>query len=214
MTRTIVKVCGLTNEPDARAAAEAGADCLGFVLVPGTPRFVPPESLADFAPRLPSGVRLVGVFRDADESWMLDVARRCRLDVLQLHGHETTATAVRLASAGLTVWKAIALTDEDALERARAFAPHVEAILADAEKGGRPCRHDLAAALSRETTLLLAGGLTPANVAAAMATVRPAGVDVAGGVEATPGHKNHSLIRSFIEQVRAADTQQHKEHQP
>lgn len=214
MTRTLVKVCGLTNETDALAAAEAGADCLGFVLVPGTPRFVTPETLAEFAPRLPSGVRLIGVFRDADESWMLDAARRCRLDVIQLHGGETTATAARLAAAGLTVWKAIALTDAASLERARAFAPHVSAILADAEKGGRPCRHDLAAKLSRETTLLLAGGLTPANVAAAIAAARPAGVDVAGGVEATPGHKNHSLIRSFIEQVRAADTQQHKETQP
>lgn len=205
---TAVKVCGLANAPDALAAVQAGARYLGFVLVPGTPRHLALEQLADISAevrRAAPDVQLVGVFRQAPLDDIL--AAQAYLDIVQLHGDETPDQAQALRQCGLRLWKAMALIDEAAAQRALQWCPCVEALLVDAEKGGRkrPCRHDLAQKLAPRTTLILAGGLTPENVAGAIELVRPAVVDVASGVEDAPRQKNHQSIRDFFAEVRRAD---------
>ncbi len=196
-----IKICGLTSEADARFAAEAGADCLGFVFVPDSPRRIAPEALAAFVGRLPGDVCKVGVFADADEEEIEAVRQFCGLDVVQLHGRETRALADRLALGG-EVWKALALTGAEVLGEAAAYTGLT--LLADNERVGarRCCDHAAARALAASERLFLAGGLDAENVAAAIRAVRPYGVDAARGVESAPGRKDPGKIRAFIDAVR------------
>ena len=196
-----IKICGLTNEADARFAAEAGADFLGFVFAPSSPRRIAPEALAAFAGRLPPGAKKVGVFVDAEAGEIEAVRKMCGLDVVQLHGHETRALAERLAAGG-EVWKALALTGAEALDEASAFAGFT--LLADNERGGahRRCDHASARALASSARLFLAGGLDAGNVSEAIRAVRPYGVDAASGVESSPGVKDREKVRAFINAVK------------
>ncbi len=199
--RVRIKICGLTNEADARFAALAGADYLGFVFVPGSPRRIAPEELASFAGRLPGSARKVGVFVDADASEIEAVRRLCGLDVVQLHGHETRELADRLAAGG-EVWKALALTGPEALDEAEAFSGLT--LLADNERGGarRSCDHAVARGLAAQERLFLAGGLDAGNVTGAIRAVHPFGVDTARGVEYAPGRKDPDKVRAFINAVK------------
>lgn len=208
---TIVKICGTTNLEDALAAAEAGADLLGFILYPKSPRYVAPETIAEIVAEvravMPSPPRCVGVFVNTPPDEVLAVLAQTGLDLAQLHGDETVEALVALQGRG---FKAVRPTGpEDALTLAHAYATlGVNAgpdLLIDAYDayayGGTGQRADWGAAAvvaQRVPHLLLAGGLTPENVAAAVNAVKPWGVDVASGVEQSPGRKDHAKVRAFI----------------
>jgi phosphoribosylanthranilate isomerase len=213
----LVKICGITNVGDALAALAAGADFLGFVLVPGTPRQVTSGQAAAIIREIRACAvadrvtppRLVGVFQDASEAEIQTAVAECGFDVIQLHGDEPDSLVQRLGPE--RVWKMLPLrTPQDV---ARAAAHPASAVLADAVRGaqrggtGAVCDWELAAAVARQRRLVLAGGLTPENIAAAVAQVRPWAVDVGSGVEAAKGKKDHAKIQSLIQAVRRAGGQ-------
>ncbi|MFA4945867.1 MAG: phosphoribosylanthranilate isomerase [Lentisphaeria bacterium] len=204
----LVKICGITNLEDARTAVAAGADFLGFIFVPGTPRQVTPEQAAAVIGALRAEAktggkdlpRFVGVFRDAPLADILATAGRCGLDLIQLHGQEPPELARELGPE--RVWKALALRTPQEVEAATAWP--AAAVLADSPGGGtgQSCDWALAAALAARRRLVLAGGLTPENVAAAVREVRPWAVDVGSGVEAAKGKKDPAKVRAFVVQAR------------
>ncbi|WP_141610152.1 phosphoribosylanthranilate isomerase [Litorilinea aerophila] len=212
-----VKICGITNLADARVAMEAGADLLGFIFYPKSPRYVEPEEAAHIvaglrqehdAARLP---RFVGVFVNEPMGRVAALLAEIGLDYAQLHGDETPEQVASLPGHG---FKALRPADNRQAEaEAARFASLGPAdgprYLLDAYDpaayGGTGRRADwqVAASLARRYPgLLLAGGLTPANVATAVQAVAPWGVDVSSGVEAAPGRKDHDAVRAFIRQVR------------
>lgn len=209
---TQVKICGITNLEDACAAVEAGADLLGFVFYPPSPRYVAPEVVRDIAARLPrAGVTLVGVFVNESLGGVLRILDRAGLDLAQLSGDEPVELAAALtgrAYKGLRPRTAAELRAQAAAYGAGPGDARAPDLLVDAyhprHYGGTGQTTDwaTAAALARERRLLLAGGLTPENVAEAVRTVRPWGVDVSSGVEARPGRKDHAAVRQFIATVK------------
>lgn len=207
--RTAVKICGITNEDDARAAIEAGADVLGFNTWPGTKRRIVIEEHAAWIATLP--VVKIALLVNATPAEMAATAALPFIDALQLHGDEDTAECARAAALGKPFVKAIRARDAAAFASADGFS--TGHILLDAhvpgEFGGTGARVDVA--LVREfqvhhphLTLWLAGGLTPENVAAAVRAVCPRVVDVSSGVESAPGRKDFAKMRAFVEAVREA----------
>ena len=212
--KTEIKFCGLTRRGDIDCAIACGADYIGFILYPRSPRYVPPERLAALVRDLPARPLRVGVAVNAEPALLEDAIEAGQLDVIQFHGDESPA---QLAAFRLAVpWKAIPLGAPADLEYARAFA--VERLVADAAGArgrggtGERCDWKLAARLARERSIFLAGGLRPDNAAEAIRAVRPRGVDVSSGVESAPGQKNQQAMRAFAEAVRQADRElrQHK----
>ena len=206
-TRTWVKICGLTSNGDALAAVELGADAVGVVVYPASPRAVLPEQIPGIVAGVPAGVRVYALFVNPTAELVRGVIAGGGINRLQFHGDEA---AEFCASFGLPYMKAIrvggstdqhtastaagAATRASLLARINAY-PEAEAILLDSFAPGAPggtgkqfdwhCARGLQAQLSQP--LILAGGLNATNVAAAIALVQPAGVDVSSGVEATPG---------------------------
>lgn len=203
-----IKICGLTNVDDARCALEAGADCLGFVLAPRSPRYLAPEKLEALCGQLPAHACTVGVFVDAPLAEIRRIVLACRLDIVQLHGDEPLTEADALRAGGCRIWRSWRLqrpADVAAAERFPADAVLVDSSSAQARGGtGKLADWNLAAQLARQCRVMLAGGLTPQNVRAAIHRVRPFGVDVSSGVEASPGRKAHAKIREFVAAARAA----------
>jgi phosphoribosylanthranilate isomerase len=203
---TRVKICGITSAEDARVAVEAGADALGFVFVPGTPRFVPPEVAERIVGGLPPFVTAVGVFVDQPLDEVLGISTRCGLHAVQLHGDEPEEFSRRLP---LTVIKALRVRDSESLRPIATYPAH--AFLLDAfvegQAGGTgsPVSWDLASQATGHALIILSGGLRPENVGQAIRRVRPYGVDVSSGVEEAPGRKDHKKVREFIAAVRRAD---------
>jgi phosphoribosylanthranilate isomerase len=199
-----VKVCGLTNLDDARAAADAGAAALGFNFYRQSPRWVSPEVAAEIVSRLPPTVCSVGVFVDASREWIGSIVAHVGLAALQFHGDETPAFCQGWPQ---KVVKAIRVHGRQAAATARAY--DVDFILADASVtglfGGTGQRIDLEflEGFDRQR-LILAGGLTPENVAEVVRAVRPFAVDVASGVERAPGRKDWARMRRFIARAHAA----------
>jgi phosphoribosylanthranilate isomerase len=218
-SRTRVKICGLTALADALCAAEAGADFLGFVLYPRSPRFVTPDQVAVIVAGVRrhlglDALRFVGVFVDEPVERVRATLDRAGLDLAQLHGSEPPAALAALPG---RAFKAIRPQNRAEAEAALVtYTPPTgpgpfPGLLLDAYHpdrfGGTGLAADwaLAADLARRTRLLLAGGLAPENVADAIARVLPWGVDVSSGVEHSPGVKDHDRVRAFIQAVRAAD---------
>jgi phosphoribosylanthranilate isomerase len=203
----IVKICGITRLEDARAAVDAGATALGFVFWPDSPRFVDPFCARAIAASLPPFVTTVGVFVDQPAAYVSGVASLVPLSAVQLHGRETPKMA---AAIGRPVIKAVTLGDGD-LDR---WPPHVMLLLDvhdPVKRGGtgRTIDWGAAAAVAATRPVLLAGGLTPENVAEAIARVRPHGVDVSSGVEQSPGIKNHERVRALLRSIHAVDAINH-----
>ena len=204
MTR--VKICGITSAEDAAATIEAGADALGFVFVPGTPRVVHLDVAERIVKDLPPFVTTVGVFVDPSLEDVLRIADRCRLRAVQLHGNEPEAFIRRIP---FTVIKAIRVRDAQDLRPIGMYP--AQAFLLDAfvegQAGGTgiPISWELARQAVGKAPIILSGGLKPATVAQAIRTVRPYGVDVSSGVERSPGLKDHKKVREFIAAVREAD---------
>src|SRR5574337_195477 len=201
-----IKICGITSREDALAAVEAGADALGFIFVEGTPRYVEPEAAAAIAALMPPFVATVGVFIDRTPEEIEQIVRGSGLSLAQLHGQESPGTCAHLR---VPFIKAIRVRGEQDLEalhiypQARAFL--LDTYVADRPGGtGRTFPWEIAAKAARQTRVILSGGLTPDNVALAVTQVRPYGIDVCSGVEASPGRKDHHKVRELIEQARKA----------
>jgi phosphoribosylanthranilate isomerase len=215
--RTRVKICGITRPEYARAAAEAGADAIGLVFAE-SPRTVTVAEAARIVDALPPWVMSIGVFVDQPAAMIRTVAEEVGLGAVQLHGDESPEAAADLGR--LKVIKALAVSSEADVAAARRWRDQatrlgrtpdaylVDARVADGPRGGtgRTADWDLAARMIAEgfEPLILAGGLTPANVAAAIATVRPWGVDTSSGVETEPGLKSVEKIEAFVAAARRA----------
>ena len=212
-----IKVCGLTTLEDARRAAEAGADFLGFVFYPRSPRFVRPERVAAITAALRAefgadAPRFVGVFVDAPAEEVRAVLDAAGLDLAQLHGREPPALVEALHPRAFKALRPRSPEEAEAMaEVYRAALPDAATLpqlLVDAyhpiRPGGTGLRADwgIARELARRFRLLLAGGLTPENVGEAIVQVRPWGVDVSSGVERSKGLKDPAKLRAFVEAVR------------
>jgi len=192
----LLKICGITRKEDLFAAQKAGADYAGFILVPGSPRCLDPETARELIRS--ADCASVCVVRDMPLAELNDAIAFLHPDIVQLHGAETPEYAARIA--GAEVWKAVRMESEADLREALAFP--CSRIVADSGGGtGRPCRWDLASRLAAERSVFLAGGITPENVREAIRTVRPAGIDVSGGVETSPGIKDHKKIQLLAERI-------------
>jgi phosphoribosylanthranilate isomerase len=194
-----VKICGITRLEDALEAVRLGADALGYNFWPGSKRFIAPASARAIIARLPPLVTSVGVFVDPSHDEATAAAAISGVQVLQLHGAESPLFCRSFQS---PVLKAVAVGGPEALAAAEPFAG-LPGLLLDAPAtghggSGRTCHWPTARLLAERGPVILAGGLTPGNVAEAIAAVRPYGVDVASGVESSPGLKDHQLLARFI----------------
>lgn len=213
-----IKFCGLTRLEDAVAAIQAGADMLGFNFFPKSPRYLAPADCASFVDRLRSGmsgthqyIQFVGVFVNTAPQEIDAIMERCHLDLAQLSGDEMAADVDQL---GGRAFKAIRSDGRQTLAQIGTAYPlctKPPALLVDAASpglyGGSGHLADWAQAeaLARRAPILLAGGLTPSNVAEAVQAVQPWGVDVASGIEDSPGVKNHLKMVDFVQAVRALE---------
>ena len=199
-----IKICGITNPEDARLASELGADALGFIFHAASPRRVAPEAAREIIRQLPPLVLSVGVFVDEEAAVVRELAARVGLDWVQLHGRESPEYCVSL---GRRVLKGFRIENESSLGALAAYRDAVQAFLLDTYKAGQAggtgetFDWKLARRAQEFGPIVLAGGLTPANVAQAIEVARPQAVDVASGVEAAPGKKDPEKLRAFFEKV-------------
>lgn len=208
--RLFVKICGITSAEDALVAARAGADAIGLVFWEGSPRRVDLAQARRISDALPPFVLRVGVFVDASREVLGHAVEEVGLDLLQLHGEEPPETLAELPRRAL---KAVRVGDgfspQDALRyERRAAGILLDTSLPGAPPGGTGRSFDWTRARAvREHVrfLMLAGGLTPENVAGAIEVVGPDGVDVSSGVETAPGRKDPERVRAFVEAVRGLE---------
>lgn len=215
MTGVQVKICGVNDAAAARAAAEAGADMVGFMFYPPSPRAVTPERAAELARELPAGVLRVAVLVDPDDSLVDSVVASGVIDLLQLHGRETPARVAAIrARAGLPVMKVLSVADKADVEAARAYEEVADRIMFDARPpkdmagalpGGNAVAFDwnLLAGLVLSVPWTLAGGLNAGNVADAIRLTGAPAVDTSSGVEERPGVKDPERIRAFVAAAKA-----------
>ncbi len=209
---TQVKICGLNDAEGYDAAVAAGANHVGFVFYPPSPRAVSPAQAAALASRHPGGPRRVGLLVDASDAEIEAILAAVPLDILQLHGEETPARATALRQRfGLPVMKALGIAEAADLALLDSYAPAVDMFLLDAKPpqgaslpGGNATSFDwsLLAGRTIPRPWLLAGGLTAANVGAAIALSGAPGVDVSSGVERARGVKDPALIEAFVRAAR------------
>jgi len=206
-----VKICGITNAEDAAIVVEVGAEAVGFVFHRKSPRAVEPALVKQIVATLPPLVTPVGVFVNEDVATVRAIMDNCGLALAQLHGDETAVYCQELAR---PVMKALRLKDRGsflALAEFQGLAA-VRGFVLDtfSEKAyggtGEVTHWGLAAEAAKSAMILLAGGLTPENVAEAIRTVHPYGVDVSSGVESVPGKKDHGKVRAFLHAVRVVSS--------
>jgi phosphoribosylanthranilate isomerase len=210
---TRVKICGVNDAAGFDAAVAAGADMVGFVFFPASPRAVTPAQAAALSGRADGGPERVGLFVDPDDALLDAVLAALSLDVIQLHGEETPARAAEIrARFGLPVMKALGVAEPADLARLAEYAPAVDRFLLDAKPmpgaalpGGNATAFDwrLVAGAAIPRPWLLAGGLTPDNVAEALRQSGAPGVDVSSGVERARGVKDSARIAAFVAAARA-----------
>ncbi len=200
-----VKICGLCRADDVKAVVDCGPDAIGFVFWPRSPRAVTPATAAALAAAVPPGIERVGVFVDPPETLVREAVAAAGLTVVQLHGVESPEFCRRL---GLRSWKAMPAS----AAAADAAGYGAEAVVLDSGTADAPGGTgvvgdwDRAAEFAQAcpVPVVLAGGLTPDNVATAVGRVRPWGVDVSSGVESSPGRKDPIRVREFMARCRAA----------
>ncbi len=209
-----VKVCGLTRADDVAAAAAAGAAYVGFVFFPPSPRHVTPAAARDLALAVPPGIVKVGLTVDADDATLDAILAEVPLDMLQLHGGESPVRVAAVkARHGLPVMKAVGIGGPADLALLDACAGVADQMLVDARPppgaarpGGNALAFDWGLLAGRRWSRpwMLAGGLTPGNLADALGQTGAAQVDVSSGVETAPGRKDAGLIRAFMAAARRA----------
>jgi phosphoribosylanthranilate isomerase len=202
--KTFVKICGVCSLDDALACVDAGADAIGFNFYPRSKRYIEADAAGAIAKRLPPSVRTVGVFVNPAAEEVDRAFAAGAIDFAQLHGDEPPEFCARFEGRYI---KAIRLRDQYAIEAMKAYPCDLILVDADApDYGGSGLRADvtLAQAAARARRVILAGGLTPQNVAEAVELVRPFGVDVAGGVEREPGVKDWLKVAAFVDAAKKA----------
>jgi phosphoribosylanthranilate isomerase len=200
-----VKICGITNSEDALAAVEAGADALGFIFVPGTPRYVSIDTASQIASAIPPFVSRVGVFVDTQQDSLNNIIRAGGLDAVQLHGRETPEYCLAVQSPVIKSFRVRDISSLAGIERYRVAAFLLDTYIAGLP-GGTGISFDwgLAHHAAKYGPVILSGGLNADNVSEAIRIARPYGVDVGSGVESSPGRKDHRKMSAFIEAVVAA----------
>jgi phosphoribosylanthranilate isomerase len=198
-----IKICGITNREDALAAAHLGADALGFIFA-ASPRKISVERAREIIKALPPFVRTVGVFVDEDPERVSSIAAMCALDILQLHGSESVDYC---SSFDRRVIKAVRLQSRDDLDNLSQYVSVVDTLLLDTylpdKLGGTGITFDwkLAVEARRYGRIILAGGLNPENVGAAISMVKPYAVDASSGLERSPGVKDHEKMAQFMREA-------------
>ena len=207
--RLRIKICGITNVADAMAAVNAGADALGFMFYERSKRYVTPDAVAEIVEELPPFVMRVGVFVDPSMELVNETASTCGITALQFHGSESPEFCGQF---GLPVIKAFRIVDKTSLDPLPQYQTSAWLLDSDVpgEFGGTGKKFDWS--LAQHATklgrpVILAGGLTPENVATAVREVRPYGVDVSSGVEALPGRKDPKKVKAFIQAAREAQAE-------
>jgi phosphoribosylanthranilate isomerase len=201
-----IKICGITNLEDALLAAELGADALGFIFYPKSPRYVAPETAQRIMAQLPPFVTSVGVFVDEEASQVRELAARAGLDWIQVHGQESPDYC---RSLGRRVIKGFRIKDGGSLAELEPYRGAIQAYLLDTYKTGQvggtgeTFDWELAREAKKYGQIILAGGLTPENVTQALSVAQPHAVDTASGTEAAPGKKDPARLRRFFAAVRA-----------
>ena len=208
--RVRIKFCGITRPEDAETAVALGVDALGFVFHPASPRYVEPAAAADIVRRLPAFVTAVGLFVDAPLPQVRETLAGTGIPLAQFHGEETPAYC---AAFGRAYVKVVRVRSATCVEQAAADYENAAALLLDTWHpqlpGGTGQAFDwqlVPSACARP--LVLAGGLASDNVAAAIALVRPYGVDVSGGIEVAKGIKDPARMRAFVAEVRRIEREQ------
>jgi phosphoribosylanthranilate isomerase len=203
MTGVRVKICGMTRSDDVQAAVQAGADALGFVFARRSKRVLDVALAAELVAQVPAFVSRVGLFMDQDTAAVASVLSQVPLNLLQFHGREEADFCRQF---GLPYIKAVSMVSDQAAQQAADEFPDAAALLLDSHApggvGGTGAVFDWALIPAAPAPLVLAGGLTPANVRQAVAQVRPWAVDVSSGVEDRPGVKNEELMREFIQEAK------------
>lgn len=207
---TWIKICGLSTPETVDAAVAAGVDAVGFVLAAGSPRTVDAPTVARLVERVPPTVETVGVFRAQPVAEVLELARASGVTTVQLHGDESPADVAEVRAAGFRVVRAVSAAAYLAEGDGRRTEYGEDALLLDAVEPGAGATFDdgplRASPPSRDW--VLAGGLTPENVASLVGRLDPDGVDVSSGVESARGVKDVRRIQAFVEAVREADAHQ------
>ena len=203
---TWVKICGTTSLEDALLAVEAGADALGFVFYPKSPRYVTPEAAGEIVKALPERVATVGVFLNEAPERVTEIADLVNLSAVQLHGEDYRRTGWPVTERKMFV----AVPAEGLMHAVREMPANVSGIFCDSSTGaGKVFDWDEAwtgvRAASQFFPVVVAGGLTPENVEAMMTVLEPWGVDVVSGVERAPGKKDAGKVKAFLEAVRRVD---------
>lgn len=208
------KICGINDQAAMRSAVASGAAFVGLVFYPPSPRALDPQQAADLAALVPEGVVKVGLFVDPDNALIDTVLAEVRLDMLQLHGSETPERCRELRTrTGLPVMKAIKVADVGDVAAAHAYDGSVDWLMFDAKApdtmanalpGGNALSFDWTLLAGQEWPVpwMLAGGINPENVAAAVAASRAHVVDVSSGVESAPGRKDPARIEAFLDALK------------
>jgi phosphoribosylanthranilate isomerase len=213
-----VKICGITNLADAKAATDAGANALGFNFYEKSLRRVVTADAAQIRAKLPKEIEAVGVFVNAKPADINSLRAFVRFDAAQLHGDETPEIVARVASS-LPVIKAFRVDASFVLTTLNRYAEAFAFLLDGARAGqyggtGQTTDWDLARCAATSHRIILSGGLKVENVAEAIRIVHPYGVDVASGLETKPGKKDHARLKEFIDEVRRAEQQLEQQREP
>ncbi len=200
-----VKICGITNLADAWHAVASGADALGFVFYPDSPRYVEPALVRQIIAELPPLITCVGLFVNEQPARITEIAAQCGLDVVQLHGDETPEQCNLPPYRVIKAVRVAQQADAAALPEFPVAALLLDALVPGQFGGtGQVCDWQFAAQVSALRPTILAGGLSPDNVAAAINAVKPYAVDVSSGVEKTPGQKDPRKVSEFIRIAKEA----------
>jgi len=202
MGRTRVKICGLTGREDVDAAVEAGADAIGLVFAPRSPRRLHADEARDLVAQIPAFVTCVGLFQDQDFAEVSSILERVPIGLLQFHGTESADFCAQFARPYL---KAVSMVVPDALKVAEMNFADARGLVLDSHEPGSPGgtgqTFDWSRIDNSRLPIIIAGGLTPENVFGVVSHHRPWAVDVSSGVESQPGVKDHSLMNLFVQEV-------------
>ena len=209
-----IKICGICSRSDLEQICALGPDAIGFIFWPKSKRYVRPQQVAQWLSSVPDGIKKVGVFVEPTAEEVEAVARECQLDVIQIHQTSNDWKIDRPLFQGLETWLSPKMEQGVTPAVLQAVIPEPSVLLADSFDpqtiGGTGSVGNWEAAAQMKQTLgkplMLAGGLNPDNVAEAIETVQPWGVDVSSGVEKVPGVKNLRKVKKFIAAVRSAET--------
>jgi len=204
-----IKVCGITNYQDASALAESGVDALGFIFYPKSKRYIPPEKANEIIKKLPPFVSTVGVFVNEERENVIDVIHECPIDVLQFHGNESPEYCRQFNK---RVIKAFRVKDDFSFDILKCYSTNAFLLdsYSESEYGGtgESFNWDFAVPARKFGKIILAGGINPLNIEAALIKVHPYGVDMSSGVEIEPGRKDINKVREIVEICRKFETGQ------